>query len=336
MLKYKKNSKGFLMKIISNNILPNVKRNQKNKTNVSARGNVSFTGTVDFGKDVILQRLLKAPVMPEKEQRAYVKIIEQCRANMASDSVEVAQKAREVYEKAAKKLVKGNARFIFGFARKYANNGREVGDLFAEGVRGAMRGCQAVTTSENKPISYIAFWINQQIKRSVDQTSGMVRTPDCTLAKLKKYTKLVNQGLTDEEIKAKTGWSDITLAHQKENLKSKVEMASLDEENEDGFSLGEVVADTKISHDAELEQNQIKQKAAKALESLEESEKNLLKAFFGVSRDQQTLVDYSKATGETVNQLRNAKRSALLNMERELKKQGIRKDALRGSDLLLD
>ncbi len=179
---------------------------------------------------------------------------------------------REVYDQ----LIYGNNRLVLSIAGKYRNRGMDLADLVQEGRLGLMRALETFDPDQSKISTYATLWIRQSIFKALVCKSRTIRIPGAAQGKMtcinraigSFYDKHHRQPLDQEvydEIRALDGTDQETRISRKMKLRDVVyyrpflsmEEKSLDAplrpNSGDDRILGEVVTDTNIDTEAEID-----------------------------------------------------------------------------------
>ncbi len=104
---------------------------------------------------------------------------------------ELAIKIQNGDQKALKKLIVSNLKFVVTIAHEYKNNGMSLSDLINEGNLGLIKAALKYDhTRGNRFISYAVFWIRQAIKQSLSDNSRTIRYPVNVINKINELNKL--------------------------------------------------------------------------------------------------------------------------------------------------
>lgn len=168
---------------------------------------------------------------------------------------ELAKRVAEGDQEARKLFIESNLRLVTSRAYKYLNNGLEYLDLVQEGMFGLMKAVDRYDVSKGYKFStYATNWINQSIKRAIDDQSSTIRLPVHARKHLRLYKRVagilkkeLNRNPTKEEIAEATGLSLI----QVKNLStSDISMISLNEplrnkKNEESDEMGDFIPNSE-------------------------------------------------------------------------------------------
>lgn len=92
--------------------------------------------------------------------------------------------------KAKKRLVEANLRLVIPIAKKYFRSGHDFLDLIEEGNMGLMRAVEKFDTGRNVHFStYATYWIDQAIRRAVEEQGKTIRIPPHVWDALNKWLK---------------------------------------------------------------------------------------------------------------------------------------------------
>ena len=115
----------------------------------------------------------------------------------AQEEVELAviiannENPREV-EKAIKKLVTANLRFVVSVAKQYQNQGMSLPDLINEGNVGLVKAAERFDHTKGfKFISYAVWWVRQSILQALAENSRQIRLPLNKISEQNRIRKLI-------------------------------------------------------------------------------------------------------------------------------------------------
>ncbi|MGM9774655.1 MAG: RNA polymerase sigma factor RpoD/SigA [Candidatus Egerieousia sp.] len=247
------------------------------------------------------------------------------------DEVELAQRIKKGDQAALEKLTKANLRFVVSVAKQYQNQGLSLPDLINEGNLGLIKAAQKFDETRGfKFISYAVWWIRQSILQALAEQSRIVRLPLNQVGALNKINKELNRFEQENERQPSSEELSELLDTSKDKIADTMRISgrhvSVDApfvEGEDNSLLDVLVNNDSPSADKGLLNESLNKEIERALSTLTERERNIIKYFFGIGCQEKTLEEIGetfKLTRERVRQikekairrLRNSARSKLL------------------------
>ena len=247
------------------------------------------------------------------------------------EEVELAQRIRKGDQEALEKLTKANLRFVVSVAKQYQNQGLSLPDLINEGNLGLIKAAEKFDETRGfKFISYAVWWIRQSILQALAEQSRIVRLPLNQVGSLNKINKAFarfeqehERTPSPEELAA-----EFELPREKvtDTLRVAGRHISVDApfaDGEDNSLLDVLVNPDSPNADRGLINESLATEVDRALESLTERERDIIRYFFGIGCSEMTLEEIGEKfdlTRERVRQikekairrLRNSSRSKLL------------------------
>ncbi len=247
------------------------------------------------------------------------------------EEVELAQRIKKGDQKALEKLTSANLRFVVSVAKQYQNQGLSLPDLINEGNLGLIRAAEKFDETRGfKFISYAVWWIRQSILQALAEQSRIVRLPLNQVGSLNK----INKALARFEQEHERAPSPEELAKELDLPKDKIadtlrvsgRHVSVDApfaEGEDNSLLDVLVNSDSPIADRGLINESLSIEVDRALSTLTDRERDIIKYFFGIGCAEMTLEeigDKFELTRERVRQikekavrrLRHTQRSKLL------------------------
>ncbi|MBP3643464.1 MAG: RNA polymerase sigma factor RpoD/SigA [Alistipes sp.] len=247
------------------------------------------------------------------------------------EEVELAQRIRKGDQEALEKLTKANLRFVVSVAKQYQNQGLSLPDLINEGNLGLIKAAEKFDETRGfKFISYAVWWIRQSILQALAEQSRIVRLPLNQVGSLNK----INKAFARFEQEHERVPSPEELAQELELPREKVtdtlrvagRHISVDApfaDGEDNSLLDVLVNPDSPNADRGLINESLATEVDRALETLTERERDIIRYFFGIGCSEMTLEEIGEKfdlTRERVRQikekairrLRHSSRSALL------------------------
>ncbi len=243
------------------------------------------------------------------------------------EEVELAQRIRQGDRVALEKLTKANLRFVVSVAKQYQNQGLSLPDLINEGNLGLIKAAEKFDETRGfKFISYAVWWIRQSILQALAEQSRIVRLPLNQVGSLNKINKAFSKFEQENERKptpeelAKE--LDIPADKVADTLKVSGRHVSVDapfasgEEN----SLLDVLENVDLPHtDSILINESLSKEIARALATLTERERDIVRYFFGISCPEMTLEEIGDKFGLTRERVRQIKEKAIRRLRHSTK-----------------
>lgn len=235
------------------------------------------------------------------------------------EEVELAQKIRNGDKKALEKLTKANLRFVVSVAKQYQNQGLSLPDLINEGNLGLIKAAKKFDETRGfKFISYAVWWIRQSILQALAEQSRLVRLPLNQVGSVNKVSRAFNKFEQENERRPSIEEiaAEIDLPQDKiaEAIKVGNRQISVDApfSDSDDNSLLDILPNTSIPNaDKVLDIESLKEEVNRALSTLNERERDILKDFFGLNGTELTLEEIGHKYGLTRERVRQIKEKAI-------------------------
>ena len=243
------------------------------------------------------------------------------------EEVELAQRIRKGDRKALEKLTKANLRFVVSVAKQYQNQGLSLPDLINEGNLGLIKAAEKFDETRGfKFISYAVWWIRQSILQAIAEQSRIVRLPLNQVGSVNKINRVLNKFEQENERRPSVDEiaDKVDLPEDKivDALKVNGRHVSVDAPFIDGEdnSLLDVLPNTDSPMaDNELVMESLRDEIARALQTLNERERNIIEAFFGINQAEMTLEEIGDKYGLTRERVRQIKENAILRLRHNTK-----------------
>ena len=233
----------------------------------------------------------------------------------ADEEVELAQKIRKGDHESLEKLTRANLRFVVSVAKQYQNQGLSLPDLINEGNLGLIRAAEKFDETRGfKFISYAVWWIRQSILQALAEQSRIVRLPLNQVRALNKINKALakfeqeNERMPSvEELANETNMPKEKIA---DSLRVSGRHVSIDApfvEGEDNSLLGVIANPDSPRADNGLMEESLRREIDRALATLSDRERDIVRLFFGLGCQEKTLEEISeefKLTRERVRQIK--------------------------------
>ena len=245
----------------------------------------------------------------------------------ADDEVELAQRIRMGDRKALERLTKANLRFVVSVAKQYQNQGLSLPDLINEGNLGLIKAAEKFDETRGfKFISYAVWWIRQSILQAIAEQSRLVRLPLNQVGSVHKINRALNKFEQEHERRPNVNEiaekTDLPEDKVEDAMKANSHHVSMDAPFADGEdnSLLDVLTDNDSPMaDNELVKESLREEINRALTLLNERERNVIEAFFGINQQELTLEEIGTKYGLTRERVRQIKEKALRRLRNNTK-----------------
>ena len=235
------------------------------------------------------------------------------------DEVELAQRIRKGDQEALEKLTRANLRFVVSVAKQYQNQGLSLPDLINEGNLGLIKAAEKFDeTLGFKFISYAVWWIRQSILQALAEQSRIVRLPLNQVGSLNKINKALNKfEQENERMPSPDELADILdIPREKiaDTLRVSGRHVSVDApfvDGEDNSLLDVLVNNDSPNADRGLVNESLNKEIERALSTLTERERDIVKDFFGIGTSEMTLEEIGEKFGLTRERVRQIKEKAI-------------------------
>ena len=238
----------------------------------------------------------------------------------AQQEKELAYRIQDGDGGARDQMVRANLRLVVNIARSYTGKGLPLPDLIEEGNLGLLRAVEGFDPGMNTRFStYASYWIKQSIKRALINSAKTIRIPAYMVELLTKWRRAANKladqfkrPATHEEIAAEMGIAKKKLRFVKKAIEL-YNTSPQSDHSEDGWSLGEMVADERIKSPVSemVEHDNLKQ-VKQMLETMDIRESTILRMRFGLDDcEPRTLKEIGEALGLTRERVRQIETDAL-------------------------
>ncbi len=235
------------------------------------------------------------------------------------DEVELAQRIRKGDQEALEKLTRANLRFVVSVAKQYQNQGLSLPDLINEENLGLIKAAEKFDETRGfKFISYAVWWIRQSILQALAEQSRIVRLPLNQVGSLNKINKALSKfEQENERMPSPDELSEILdIPRDKiaDTLRVSGRHVSVDAPFVDGEdnSLLDVLPNTDSPNaDRGLVNESLNKEIERALSTLTERERDIIKDFFGIGTPEMTLEEIGEKFGLTRERVRQIKEKAI-------------------------
>ena len=235
------------------------------------------------------------------------------------EEVELAQRIRKGDRSALEKLTRANLRFVVSVAKQYQNQGLSLPDLINEGNLGLIKAAEKFDETRGfKFISYAVWWIRQSILQALAEQSRIVRLPLNQVGSLNKINKAFakfeqeNERVPTAEELAEV--LEITKEKIADTLRVSGRHVSVDApfvEGEDNSLIDVLINHESPIADRGLMAESLVREIERALATLTERERDIVKLFFGIGVQELTLEEIGDRFDLTRERVRQIKEKAI-------------------------
>ena len=235
------------------------------------------------------------------------------------EEVELAQRIKKGDQEALEKLTKANLRFVVSVAKQYQNQGLSLPDLINEGNLGLIKAAEKFDETRGfKFISYAVWWIRQSILQALAEQSRIVRLPLNQVGSLNKINKALARFEQENERTPSPEELAVVLDIPKEKVSDTLRVSgrhvSVDApfaDGEDNNLLDVLVNADSPNADRGLINESLSTEVDRALATLTERERDIIKYFFGIGCSEMTLEEIGDKFGLTRERVRQIKEKAI-------------------------
>lgn len=208
----------------------------------------------------------------------------------AEEEVSLAKKIRDGDQRALEKLTRANLRFVVSVAKQYQNQGLSLPDLINEGNLGLIKAAKRFDETRGfKFISYAVWWIRQSILQALAEQSRIVRLPLNQVGSLNKinkaYSKLEQEFEREPSAEELATILDLPEDKIADTMKVSGRHVSMDapfQQGEEGSLVDVLVNHDSPRADGQLMNESLSKEIDRALSTLTERERDVIKLFFGI------------------------------------------------------
>ena len=236
------------------------------------------------------------------------------------EEVELAQRIRKGDPVALEKLTRANLRFVVSVAKQYQNQGLSLPDLINEGNLGLIKAAEKFDETRGfKFISYAVWWIRQSILQAL---SRIVRLPLNQVGSLNKINKALSKFEQENERQPSneelSEMIDVPKDKISDTLRVSGRHVSVDApfvEGEDNSLLDVLPNDDSPMADRGLVNESLNTEIERALSTLTDREREIVKSFFGIGCQEMTLEEIGERFGLTRERVRQIKEKAIRRLK---------------------
>lgn len=228
--------------------------------------------------------------------------------------------------KEQEKLIKDNIGFVISIAKQYDGKGLDFDDLVNEGNFGLIRAAEKYDESRGYSFqSYAVWWIRQSIQQAIAEQSRIVSMPPKEVGEVNRINRL--RAMFEQENERRPNINEIAEAANKSELEVKRTMRtagnrSVSVDAPFSGSNPTTLLDLMTSGDEAdntdnlTAQNALRENIRESLKLLNERERNIICAFYGIGEPEMTFAEIGKRYGMTRERARQIRKKALRRMRR--------------------
>ena len=243
------------------------------------------------------------------------------------EEVELAQRIKKGDRKALEKLTKANLRFVVSVAKQYQNQGLSLSDLINEGNLGLIKAAEKFDETRGfKFISYAVWWIRQSILQAIAEQSRIVRVPLNQVGSVSKINRMLSKFEQEFERRPSTDEIservDIPEDKVDEAMMANARHVPVDApfvDGEDNSLLDVLINDDAPMADRQLVIESLRAEIATVLQTLNERERAVITAFYGIGQPEMTLEEIGNKYGLTRERVRQIKEKAIRRLRNNTK-----------------
>ena len=237
----------------------------------------------------------------------------------AEEEVELAQLIKKGDKKALERLTRANLRFVVSVAKQYQNQGLSLPDLINEGNLGLLKAAERFDETRGfKFISYAVWWIRQSILQAISEQSRIVRLPLNQVGSVNKINREISKFEQENERRPSVHEIADHIDLPQEKIDDAMNITghhlSVDapfSDAEDSSLLDVLVNEDIPPTDIFLVDESLRSEIQAALGVLNERERTVIEASYGIGTPELTLEEIGEKYGLSRERVRQIKEKAI-------------------------
>jgi RNA polymerase primary sigma factor len=307
-------------------------RTQKSVKNIPAKtGEIRATSDIQANVEFENSAAEEALRVPNNDAfTLYMREVGQTQLLTPDEEILLSRRIKKGDKEARELMIKANLRLVVKIARDYENAGLPLLDLVSEGNMGLMIAVERFDPGKGAKLStYAAFWIKQSIRRALANQSKTIRLPVHVVDKLfhMRRAEARLRGETGREPSNQELGEELGISTKRINAYRNASIApsSLDAlmgDNPESASFSDIVPDENARTPfRQLESKMDTDLIRNVVETLDEREKIILRARFGLDGgEEETLDEIGHKLGVTRERVRQIQEIALAKLRRAIDK----------------
>ena len=263
------------------------------------------------------------PLSNQPSLNNYFKEISEIELLTPEEEIDLARRIKQDDQRALKKLVNANLRFVVSVAKNYQNHGLSLEDLINEGNLGLMKAAYRFDETRGfKFISYAVWWIKQSILQAIAEKTRMIRLPLNRVGTLTKIGKVYSH-LEQEYERAPTSEEiaevlDLDSEEVSSTVKRASRAVSMDSplHSDSSSRLIDILHNQQEPEpDSDVMDESLKEDVNHILNTLSQREAKILRLYYGLAGEKpHTLEEIGVMFKLTRERVRQIKEKALLKL----------------------